>query len=148
MMASQMSCGAKSSALSCGRPPFFSTTCATSWAVSAASAAKAINAACMMVSRNGRPPLAIPRERARSRSAVEDDECDEQPEQARGLGERETDQKVRELAGSGGRVAHRARQVVAEDVADADAGPDQGAAGEARANHLCSCEIHVRLLIR
>src|SRR5690606_20865402 len=89
-------------------------------------------------------PLAC---RLRWKSAEEDDQRDEKTEEAGRLGKSKADQQVRELPRSSRRIAQGARQIVAEDVADADAGADERGAGEAGADELCCLGIHECLLV-
>src|SRR5215211_3821067 len=86
-----------------------------------------------------------PRPRPPSR-ALDDEEQkqrDEQREDAERLGHREAEDQPRELAVGGRRVAQRAREVVREDEADADAGAAHSEAGETGADELRSGGIHV-----
>src|SRR5579862_7183362 len=69
-------------------------------------------------------------------SGVEDDEGHHEGEDAHGLGHREAQEQHPALAGGGGGVAHRRLQVVAEQNAEASAGPDQAGHGEAGADEL------------
>src|SRR5215469_18242630 len=78
----------------------------------------------------------------------EDDQRDDQAEQTGRFAERETKQQVGGLRGGSARIAQRAREVGAEDIADADTGADQRDAGDTRANHLCSCKFHFRKSLR
>src|SRR5471030_1725004 len=75
-------------------------------------------------------------------SAEQDDQRDDQAKQAGRFAQRETQQQVGGLGRGGARIAQRARQIAAEHIADADAGPDQCDTGDARANHFCSCKFH------
>src|SRR5215207_6795579 len=85
--------------------------------------------------------------KARLRALALDDEeqeqRDEQREDAERLGHREAEDQPRELAVGGRRVAQRAREVVREDEADADAGAAHSEAGETGADELRSGGIHV-----
>src|SRR6201996_4452525 len=72
----------------------------------------------------------------------EDDQRDDQAEQAGRFAEREAQEQIGGLGRRGARIAQRARKVRAEHIADADTGANQRDAGDARANHLCSCKFH------
>src|SRR5580658_10314452 len=69
-------------------------------------------------------------------SGVENDEGHHEGEDAHGLGHRKAQEQHPALAGGGGRVAHRGLQIVAEQNAEAGAGPDQAGHGEAGADEL------------
>src|SRR5688572_13040261 len=125
----QASCGTKSAGLSCGRPPAFSPCSAA-----AASATTKAETAAIINSSSRRC--------ACSGLGEQDHQRDQQTEEARCFAESEADQQVGELARSSRRVAQGARQVVGEDVADADAGADEGEASEASADELCCLRIH------
>ena len=64
---------------------------------------------------------------------------------ADGLGEREAEQHVAEHAGSRFRVAQRARDEAAEDVADADADAGEGDGGEAGTDELGCRGVHLNV---
>src|ERR1700761_696354 len=72
----------------------------------------------------------------------EDDQRDDQAEQTGRFAERKAQEQVGGLGRRGARIAQRARKVRAEHIADADTGANQRDAGDARANHLCSCKFH------
>src|SRR5215469_10736765 len=78
----------------------------------------------------------------------EDDQRDDQAEQARRFAQRKAQEQVGGLGGGGAGIAQGARKIGAEHIADADAGADQRDAGDAGANHLCSCEFHFRKSLR
>ena len=63
-------------------------------------------------------------------------------EQARRFAEREAEQQVAVLARRRAGIAQRARQEVAENVADADAGAQQGERGETGADELGCFSFH------
>jgi hypothetical protein len=74
----------------------------------------------------------------------QDDERDDQAEQTRRFGEREAEEQVRELARSGRRVAQGAREIAAEDIADAEPGADESRRRDPCADELCCCCFHVK----
>src|SRR5437870_11987082 len=81
-----------------------------------------------------------------SRSGEEQQEGDQQGEDAQRLGDGEAEDQAAELAVGGGRVAQRALQELAEQVADADGGSSRADGGEAGADELGGGGVHVCLL--
>src|SRR5688500_18676198 len=74
---------------------------------------------------------------------VEDDHRDRERDQPEQLGGGEADEQPALLAVSGRRVAERALEERAEDVADADRGGADADRGEPGADHLCGSKVHV-----
>ena len=74
---------------------------------------------------------------------VEDDHRHGEGDQAEKLGGREADEQAALLAVGRGRVAERALEERAEDVADADGGGADADRRETGADDLCRSEIHV-----
>src|SRR5690606_2762945 len=67
---------------------------------------------------------------------------DEEREDAQGFGHGEAEDQAAELAVGSRRIAQRARQVVAEDRAEANARATHAEAGDARADSLCCFYFH------
>src|SRR5882762_5500210 len=80
------------------------------------------------------------------RSGEEQQEGDQQGEDAQRFRDGEAEDQTAELAVGGGRIAKRALQELAEQVADADGGSSRADGGEAGADELRGGGIHVGLL--
>src|SRR6266852_3788774 len=80
--------------------------------------------------------------RASSLESEQQQERDQQREDAKRLGDGEAEDQVAELALSGGRIAQRGGEVVAEDGADADAGATHADTRNAGADILGGHWIH------
>src|SRR5712691_723406 len=87
------------------------------------------------------PPWRAPL-RASSLEGEQQQERNQQREDAERFGDRKAEDQVGELALSGGRIAQRGSEIVAEDGADADAGAAHADARNAGADILGGHWIH------
>src|SRR4029453_4569676 len=77
------------------------------------------------------------------RSAEENEHGDGETDEARPFAEGEAEEKLAALAGSGRRVAERAREIIAEDVADTNASATERNRRDTRTDHLCCFNVHL-----
>ena len=77
----------------------------------------------------------------------EQQECDEQREDAESFRHGEAEDQPAELAVGSRRIAQRARQIVAENGAEADTGAAHAETGNACADRLCCIYFHIKLLV-
>src|SRR5574338_1730725 len=91
--------------------------------------------------------MALPKPSLRS-TRVEDDHRHGEGDEAEKLGRRKADEQSALLAVGRGRVAQRALEERAEDVADADGGSADADRRETGTDDLSGSEIHVKLLIQ
>src|SRR5688500_9460830 len=75
---------------------------------------------------------------------VEDDHRDRERDQPEQLGGGEADEQTPLLTIRGRRVAKRALEERAEDIADADGGGADADRGEPGADHLCGSKVHLK----
>src|SRR5215470_7902286 len=137
VIASQMSCGAKNSGLSGGNTFECPASCGTS--VPAVTGSAMVSS--VAISRHQRLPKsgarkARPWQPFYHGSGEEQEERDEEGEDAQGFRHGEAEDQAAELPVGGRRIAQRALQELAEQVADADGGSSRADGGEAGADQF------------